>query len=133
MKFKWIIPIVLVGALTLDWEKERAFEITSAYAQANGQLTISWTPPTEYTDGAALLEQDLDFYTFYCDGAPLATIDSIIGTYTATVSTNSLSTGDHVCTLRVTTLEAVESGDSNAINFTIGPRVPMAPAGLTST
>jgi hypothetical protein len=133
MRLKWIIPIVLLGALTLDWEQEQGFQITAAYAQADGSLVISWSPPTQYTDNAPLLEQDLDFYTFKCNGAPLATIDSVIGTRTATVSTNSLATGDHACTLTVTTLEGAESGDSNAINFTIGPRVPMAPAGLILT
>ena len=127
-----IIAIILLGSLSVEWH-DPGFRITAAYAQANGDLTISWTPPTQYTDNAPLLEQDLDFYTFSCDGQPVATIDSVIGTRTATVATSSLSTGDHVCTLSVTTVLGAESGPSNPVNFTIGPRVPMAPAALTVT
>ena len=129
MKQRWkaLVAVLLLGSLTIDWQ-EPGFRVAIVHAQANGLLTISWTPPTEYTDNAPLLEQDLDFYTFYCDGGSLAIIDSVIGVRTAMVSTASLSTGDHVCHLTVTTLEASESGPSNSINFTIGPRVPMAPA-----
>ena len=132
--WKWILPLILIAGLTLDWNSnDHNWGITAVFAQSNGQVTISWTPPTQYTDGAPLLEQDLDFYTFYCNGVELAQIDSVIGTWTASVSTASLPEGTHTCTLRVTTLAGAQSGDSNPANFTIGPRVPMAPAGLSLT
>lgn len=88
---------------------------------------ISWTPPISYENGDALLEQDLDFYTLYCNGAPFVTIDSIIGTRSATVDMTALGEGTHSCALRVTALNGMESGDSNIVNFTIGPRVPNPP------
>ncbi len=134
MKQRWkaLIAAVLLGSLTLDWQGP-GFTVAIVHAQADGTLHISWTPPTEYTDGAPLLEQDLDFYTFYCDGGSVAVIDSVIGTRSADVSTNALAQGNHTCHLTVTSLQAAESGPSNEINFTIGPRVPMAPAGLSLT
>ena len=94
---------------------------------------VGYTPPTENTDGSVLLEQDLDYYTFYCDGQPYATIDSIIGNRTAVVSLDGLTEGSHDCNLTVTALNGAESGASNSINFTIGPRVPNPPTGLTIT
>jgi hypothetical protein len=135
---KWIIPIILLSALTLDWKQDSGFRLTAAYAQAGGALTISWSPPTEYTDGAPLLEQELDFYTFYCNGAALKEIDVVIGTHSDNVSLTALPTGSYTCELTVTALPitpnvGAESGPSNSINFTIGPRVPMAPADLSST
>lgn len=83
---------------------------------------ISWTPPTQNTDGSVLLEQDLDFYTFYCDGLAYQSFDSIIGTNTAVISLDGLTEGTHICDLRVTALNGAESGPSNSVNFTIGPR-----------
>ncbi len=95
--------------------------------------TVSWTPPTQNTDGSVLLEQDLDYYTFYCDGLEYVVIDSIIGTNTAVISLDGLTEGSHTCDLTVTSLAGVESGPSNSINFTIGPRVPNPPTGLAIT
>ena len=131
-KWKALVAAVLIGSLTLDWQ-EPGLTVAIAQSQTPGILNISWTPPTEYTDNAPLLEQDLDFYTFYCDTVSVAQIDSVIGDRTAQISTASLSAGDHECWLTVTTLSASESGPSNSVNFTIGPRVPMAPAGLSLT
>ena len=93
--------------------------------------TISWTPPAFNTDGSVLLEQDLDFYTVYCDGVPLVSIDVIIGTHSAVISLDALTEGSHACVLTVTALNGQESAPSNTVNFTIGPRVPMPPTGLT--
>ena len=107
---KIALVTLLLGSLVFGWEGN-----------------ISWDPPTENTDGTILLEQDLDFYTFFCDGVPLATIDSIIGTRTATVSTLSLAEGSHNCWLTVTALNGQESDPSEVRNFIIGPRVPGAP------
>jgi len=98
-------------------------------------MNISWTPPTEYENGDPLLEQELDFYSLYCNGdaAPLATIDSIIGTRTAVVSFSSLGEGTHTCHLTVTALNGEESVPSNTANFTVGPRTPGAPTNFVIT
>ena len=140
MKRFWhtVITVILLGSLTFDYTPKDGFRLTSVYAQAGNVVTISWTPPTQYTDTSPLLEQDLDFYTFYCNGIMVKQIDSIIGTYSNVVDLTGLPTADYVCHLTVTALPiipnaATESGASNTINFTIGPRVPMAPAGLSST
>ena len=128
---QWVVSVLLLSTITLDYD--RGFTLNAAYAQDSGALTISWTPPVQYTDGAPLLEQELDFYTFYCNGVSIKVIDSVIGTSTDIVDTTGLVSGDYTCRLTTTTLLAAESGPSNSINFTIGPRVPMAPANLTSS
>lgn len=88
--------------------------------------TINWVPPVFYTNGVPLLEQDLDYYILYCDGAVLQVIDSIIGTPTAQVHLPKTE-GTHVCHLTVTTLVGVESGPSNEHVFTNQPLIPAAP------
>jgi hypothetical protein len=127
---QWTVAIILLGSLTLDYE--RGFQFSAAYAQASGTLTINWTPPTQYEDGFPLLEQELDFYTFSCGGVEVKQIDNVVGTRTDAVDVSGLPSGSYTCHLTVTTLEAMESGPSNTINFTIGSRVPMAP-GLASS
>jgi len=136
---KITVALILISGLTFQYQPERkGLNFTAVYAQTAGSLTISWTPPVQFTDGAPLLEQELDYYTFYCDGASVAIIDSVIGQWTADVNTAALAEGSHTCHLTVTAIGGppptigAESGPSNSINFTIGPRVPMAPAGLTS-
>ena len=130
---KLLIAVVLLGSLTLTLDLERGFYLKAAYAQSTGALTISWTPPSQYTDGFPLLEQELDFYTFSCDGAEVVAFDSIIGNKSYVVDLSGLPSGDYICHLTVTTLLAAESWPSNTITFTIGPRVPTAPANLTSS
>jgi hypothetical protein len=93
--------------------------------------TVSWTPPVEYVDGTPLLEQELDFYTLYCDDVVVATIDNVIGQRSAVVDMSALTEGSHTCALTVTALNGQESGYSNIVNFTVGPRVPGVPADLT--
>lgn len=122
--------MLLFVVLVLQYDPKGGFRITAAYAQAGGFIALAWTPPTEYTDGAPLLEQDIDFYTLYCDGAEFITIDAIIGTHSESVNVTAMAPGDHACYLTVTMLTGAESDGSNTVNFTIGPRVPMAPAGL---
>jgi hypothetical protein len=101
---------VLLAALTFGYDR-----------------TVEWEPPTQYENGDALLEQDLDFYTLYCNAQPFVTIDSIIGQRTAIVDFGPLGEGTHECYLTVTALNGMESAPSNTANFTVGPRTPMAP------
>lgn len=95
--------------------------------------TVSWEPPVLWENGDPLLEQDLDFYTLYCNGQPFITIDNIIGQRTAVVDFAPLGEGTHVCHLTVTALNGMESGPSNTSNFTVGPRIPGAPQNFVIT
>lgn len=115
---KWIVPLLLICGLTLSWDR-----------------TVEWTPPVEYENGDVLLEQDLDFYSLYCNGSttPLVTIDSVIGTRTEIVDFSPLGEGTHTCHLTVTALNGEESGPSNDANFTVGPRTPGAPTNFVIT
>jgi len=93
------IALLLVASLTIGYERE-----------------VSWTPPTQYEDGSILLEQDLDYYTLYCDDEAVTTIDSIIGTRTALLDMPE-APGTHECWLTVTSLAGEESAPSNVLSF----------------
>ncbi len=129
---KTVIAVLLLGSLTVQYH-DGNLRLNSAYAQVGGILTISWTPPTQYTDGFPLLEQELDFYTFYCNGAQVKQFDSIIGTRSNDVDISGLASGDYICQLTVTSLLGAESGPSGDLNFTIGVRIPGSPVGLTKS
>jgi len=86
---------------------------------------ISYVPPDSYTDNAPLLEQELDFYTLYCDGTAVQNLDSIIGDWQRTITI--VEPGSHNCVLTTTTLDGVESGPSNTKVFIVGPRTPRPP------
>lgn len=102
--------LVLLASLTLAYEKD-----------------ISYTPPTLWTNGNVLLEQDLDYYTLYCDGVEWEVLDSIIGTWTRTVNLPDAD-GDHTCYLTVTAMNGQESAASNNHVFTNQLRVPSPPS-----
>lgn len=128
-----LVAVILLSSLTVQFDWDRAsINLTVAQAQVVGELTIRWTPPTEYTDGFPLLEQDLEFYTFYCGGNEIVSFLSIIGNTSYVVDTSGMPSGTHSCTLSVTTLAGIESAQSNTINFTIGARTPGNPVGLTT-
>jgi hypothetical protein len=113
---KFSILAVLLGSLTFAYDR-----------------SVSWTPPDAYENGDPLLEQDLDFYTLYCNAQPFATIDNVVGTNTATIDFSPLGEGTHTCYLTVTALNGLESDPSNTQNFTVGPRKPGAPINFVIT
>jgi len=130
---KALAALLLLGSLSIQYD-DGGFSLTAAQAQVQGStLTISWSPPSQYTDGFPLLEQEMDFYTFSCGGTMVKQIDLVIGTWTDDVDVSAMPSGTHTCHLTITSLEAVESGPSNTINFTIGARTPGNPVGLTTS
>jgi len=88
---------------------------------------VSYVPPSAYTNGDPLLEQDISHYAMYCNGAAFTTITSIIGTTTVVIDLTPLGEGTHSCTLRTVMLNGSTSADSNIASFTVGPRTPQAP------
>lgn len=104
-----IVACVLLGSLTIQADT----------------LTITWLPPTQYTDNSTLLEQDLDHYTLYVDGVSTIFYDSVPGSYSQLHTI--VPAGTYELTLTVTTLEGVESGPSNVKVFTVGSRTPKPP------
>ena len=112
-RIKWILPAILVGSLVFAWEGN-----------------VSYIPPIANTDGTLLLEQELDYYTLYCEDIAVGTIDSIIGQRTVLFDFGGLASGNHSCNLTVTNLAGIESAYSEPYVFTIGPRTPNAPTGL---
>lgn len=130
---KLLTVLILLAGLTLEFDvsDKTRIGLSIAHAQVPNTLPLSWVPPQFYTDGTPLLEQDLDFYTLYCDGGQTDVIDSIIGTYSYDLDLTQFQSGDHACALSVTSLLGEESVQSNSVNFTIGARTPGAPS-LTS-
>ena len=114
------ILFILLGALTLS---------TAQDAPQN----ISWTPPTHYTNGWVLYEQDLDFYTLYCNYQEFLVIDNIVGQHTHMVDFSPLGEGTHTCYLTVTDINGAESDPSNTANFTVGPLKPGVPQNFAIT
>ena len=104
-----LIAALLLGSLTIQADV----------------FTVSWLPPTQYTDNSPLLEQDLDYYTLYVDGVSTIFYDSVPGSYSQLHTI--VPAGTYDLTLTVTTLEGVESGPSNVKVFTVGPRTPKPP------
>ena len=109
MKWKWIMLSALMASITVD----------------ASTFTIHWSPPTQYEDGTSLLEQDLDYYSFYCDGNHVVDLDSIMGQWTADITFTV--PGTYTCGLTVTDTGGQESALSNTKSFTKGPRVPRPP------
>lgn len=137
---KATIALLLLSSLIVQYDvNDGQLKLSSAYAQVGGILTINWEPPTQYTDNTALLEQDLDFYTFYCNGAEVKQFDSVIGTRSNAVDISALPPGDYACDLTVTALPDTEplgkesAPSTSKINFTIGDRVPGSPSALTTS
>lgn len=90
---------------------------------------ICWTPPTQFVNGDALLEQDLDFYTLYINDQEVMSFDSIVGTWCVTYTTHT--EGTYTTQLTVTHINGMTSDLSNPSSFTLGPRQPKAPSNLT--
>lgn len=90
---------------------------------------ICWTPPTQFVNGDPLLEQDLDFYTLYINGAEIMSFDSIVGTWCIVYTTHT--EGTYEAQLTVTHINGMTSDLSTPRSFTLGPRQPKAPSNLT--
>jgi hypothetical protein len=114
------IAVILLGSLTVQYSPAQTTSVPCDLG-----CSISWTPPTEYEDGAPLLEQELDYYTLYCNDIYLLDLDVIIGTWTADITFGA--PGTYVCALTVTSLKGGESQPSNERVFLKGERVPLPP------
>lgn len=120
MNIKHVLVVAGLAALTLDVASQSL--PTSAI--------IRWTPPTEYEDGSALFEQDINHYVLYCNGSVLRNVPSIIGTYSTTVTTAELGSGTSVCGMSTVTVESgveIESILSNEVSFSLGHRTAKPP------
>jgi len=120
------IAIVLLGSITVQYTPAQIVSTPCDFG-----CTIEWTPPTEYTDNTVLLEQDLDFYSWYCDGNHVVDFDAIIGTWAADISFGA--PGSYTCGLTTTAINGQESELSNTKVFTKGPRIPRPPILLGTT
>lgn len=94
---------------------------------------FQWQRPTAYTDGAPLLDQDIDFYSLYCNGTHMGDIENIGMTESWQAPVGFFAPGTYECHLTVTDINGQESEASNSVNFTVGPRVPNPPTGLVIT
>jgi len=92
---------------------------------------VCWQPPTAYTNGTQLLEQEITSYTLYIDGNELLTFNAIIGTWCYVITINT--PGTYVAEMTVTTENGQTSVRSNQATFTLGPLTPGPVTNLTVT
>ncbi len=102
----------------------------SSLVFAAGNKTFDWTPPTSNTDGSVLTQGEIASYNFYCDGNTVAIHNQPnvpLNTDQWNAPDNTFSTGDHSCFATTINTDGVESGPSNAANFTVAPATPNPP------
>lgn len=94
-------------------------------AMAQGVVTLSWVPPSEYEDGSALNPvTGLSGYRIYVDGAGVATAPNTASTYQVT----GLSFGTHSFAVSALATNGQESELSNVVSRAIvDNRVPKPP------
>ena len=103
--------------------------LVSPLVFAVGEKTFTFTPPTEYEDGTPLPQSEIASYNIFCDGQLLTNLaNAPLNTDTYTAAPGTFATGVHDCHATTLTVEGVESGESNHVNFTVAPGVPAAPA-----
>lgn len=112
MKYKWLIPLVLLAGQV----QAETFE-------------VCWLPPTQFENGEPLLEGDLDYYTLYVDDQVLMNFDAIVGTWCVTFDVTV--EGTYYASMTVTHINGQTSQRSNIDPFTLGPRTPAAPTEVT--
>jgi len=103
---------------TKDTASLAAFTITVT-APANGSATISWTPPTQNTDGSTL--SDLAGYRVQygtSSGALTQTID-VANPGVATYVVTGLASGNWFFAVKAYNNAGAESANSNVVNKTI--------------
>jgi hypothetical protein len=105
-----------------------AFSLLASAQSFADSFDICWTPPTQFVNGDALLEQDLDYYTLYMNDAEVMSFDVIVGTWCVEYITHV--EGTYTAELTVTHMNGQTSDRSNQSVFTLGPRKPKAPANV---
>ena len=109
--------VILVGLCVWRDAKAETFE-------------VCWMPPTQFENGEPLLEGDLDYYTLYVDQQELLNVDAIVGQWCAYFEVTV--EGTYFMTMTVTHINGQTSRQSdNPVPFTLGPRTPATPTGLT--
>jgi hypothetical protein len=89
--------------------------------------TFQWTPPTEYEDGSALVNSDIDEYRIYCNEQLIAVVENVNNTNSWT--SGNFSPGSYSCNATAV-VGTEESSPSNTITFFVSPPIPKAPVGL---
>ena len=80
-------------------------------------LTLSYTPPTQYTDGSPLPIEELAEARLYCSGSLVITETDINGTFDNVDAV--LTVGDHTCYATVVAINGIESDPSNSLDVTV--------------
>src|SRR5688572_10165024 len=90
-----------------------SFSITVSAAAAGGSATLSWVPPTQYTDGSALPATELTAFRIY-GGASATALGRIaeVDSATTSFSVQNLPSGTHFFAVTAVTLTGVESAPS---------------------
>ena len=100
-------------------------------------VTISWTHPTQWTDGAVLIPADITNTNIYCTGSPAApganpvflTVQTIVGNATSAVLNPAGGQWCAVATIAKLSDGSLRESDKGALAL-IDPKRPRVPVGL---
>jgi hypothetical protein len=81
---------------------------------------LSWTNPTQYTDGSPLMTSDISTIKVYCGATPVLVASVPPVPATATVEL----TGAQACYATATDINGKESNKSNSITLSVKPKPP---------
>jgi hypothetical protein len=92
---------------------------------------FNWIPPTQYVDGTALPDAEIESYNIYCNSVLLGNVPNTGGTDSWT--SDPLPDGTYSCFATTIASNGEESDPSNAANFTVLPSKPEAPTNFSVT
>lgn len=88
-----------------------AFSIRVTAPEPDGSAALSWSPPTQYTDGSALPSAQLGSYRIY-HGRSSSTLQRLaeVDSNTTTLDVRELDHGTHYFAVTAVTITGAESG-----------------------
>lgn len=98
----------------------RAFSISVAPAAATGSARLSWTPPSQYSDGSPMPASEIGAYRIYHGSSPSSlTRIAEVGAATTQFTVEDLARGTHYFAVTTVTANGIESDFSQTGSKTI--------------
>jgi hypothetical protein len=97
-----------------------SISVSAAPATSTGSASLSWTPPSQYTDGSTLPASAISAYRIY-HGTSQSNLQRVVevGASTTQYSIGNLASGTHYFAVTTVTMDGVESAFSQTGSKTI--------------